>query len=613
MQKVFTFFFTFALLNLCTFLPAFSQPSPAMPGKNVPAIKVDTVGYPSGWPKMAVFNVNPKGAVIKTEKGKVAYKVKAADIHSFGVDPASKDPVWQVDFSALSAADRYYFQAGKAKSDPFSIGLGLYEEALQASIKSFYYQRCRTALTEPFAKWKDHSYTRRGPCHAHAEVGWDMADYPQKKNKFVMDAGWHDAGNFDMYVCSTAPTCQAILLAYERHPELFKSMNLNIPESGNGTPDILNECRWGLRWVLCMQDKNGGFHARDAVFDWSPTGPADEDNKTRWVAGVGTVSTAKACAALALAARVYAPFDAVFAKRCGEVAQKGWDFLQGHPKHIVLDNHGSEQTVWDEGADMPQEGGCRLAAAVEMWRTYGKPEYLEAAQGYLKEPQTQALMLMRGAWVDIARWPVVELAEDKKVPTETRDDCKKRVLDACATVRDFVEKSDGYRCVQGMDGYIWSSNEIMMQEAFLLAEAAKLDPTQTWAKEAARDQWHWILGRNPNGFSMVTSIGKEPNALYHCEWGKSPAPPPGYLEGGPNSHNAAFLAPDAPAKALLWDNPKPLNSGLPAHHLWHWEESDLWDGGFVPRDKWDTGWWVVTEPDINSNADFILAAAEFQE
>src|SRR5271167_3550142 len=83
------------VLSLCAFLPAFSQPAPAMPGKNVPAIKVDTVGYPSGWPKMAVFNVDPKGAVIKDEKGKVVYKVKAADVQSFGEDPASKDKVWQ--------------------------------------------------------------------------------------------------------------------------------------------------------------------------------------------------------------------------------------------------------------------------------------------------------------------------------------------------------------------------------------------------------------------------------------------------------------------------------------------------------------------------------------
>jgi endoglucanase len=476
----------------------------------------------------------------------------------------------------------------------------------------FYFQRCRTALTEPYAVWKGNSYTRKGPCHAHEDVGWDMADYPAKKHHFVMDAGWHDAGNFDMYVCSTAPTCQALLLAYERHPDLFKDMNLNIPESGNGTPDILNECRWGLRWVLCMQDENGGFHARDAVYDWSPEGPADKDMKTRWVANVGTASTAKACAALALAARVYVPFDKAFAERCSQAALKGWAFLKKHPEHILVDGHGSEQTLWDESKDFPSEAGCRLAAAVEMWRTFKQKTYLEAAQNYLKEPQTQPNDFLRGAWVDIARWPVIELAEDPTVPVDLRLDCGNRVLAACITAMSEVKK-DGYRSCQGLGGYIWSSNEIMMQEALLLSECAKLDPSRAWARDAARDQWHWMLGRNPNGYSMVTGIGKEPTALYHCEWTDPGEPPPGYMEGGPNSHEAGFLAPGAPAKCLLWDNPKSLTSGLPAHHLWHAKESDLWDGGFLEKDKWTTGWWTVTEPDINSNADFILAAVEFQE
>src|SRR5262245_60066029 len=41
--------------------------APAMPGVNVPAIKVDTVGYPAAWRKIAIFNVEPKGAVVKAE------------------------------------------------------------------------------------------------------------------------------------------------------------------------------------------------------------------------------------------------------------------------------------------------------------------------------------------------------------------------------------------------------------------------------------------------------------------------------------------------------------------------------------------------------------------
>jgi hypothetical protein len=75
----------------------------------------------------------------------------------------------------------------------------------------------------------------------------------------------------------------------------------------------------------------------------------------------------------------------------------------------------------------------------------------------------------------------------------------------------------------------------------------------------------------------------------------------------------AFLAPGAPAKTLLWDNEKPLRSGLPAHSLWHNAQSDLWDAGFVKEGETSPGWWANVEPDIYYNANLVLVAAELQD
>ncbi len=103
--------------------------------------------------------------------------------------------------------------------------------------------------------------------------------------EWTPDAGWHDAGNFDMYVPSTAPTAQSLLLAYEWAPTAFTDKQLDIPESGNGTPDILDEAKWGLVWVLSMQEPGGAFRHREAVMESSPELPADKDRSVRWVAG----------------------------------------------------------------------------------------------------------------------------------------------------------------------------------------------------------------------------------------------------------------------------------------------------------------------------------------
>jgi endoglucanase len=585
--------------------------APAMPGKNVPAIKVNTVGYPPAWRKIAVFNVEPRRAVVKDEQGNVAHEISAASVSKRGVDPASGDPVWQVDLSALERPGRYTVESEGAKSDPFTIGADVYRRALTLAQKHYYFQRCRTKLEAPSAAYEGDVYTRASACHTHDDVGWDFETYPEKKRKWRLEGGWHDAGNFEMYVPSTAPTAHALLMAFEDHPELFSDGDLGIPESKNKIPDLLDEVAWGLRWVLSMQDASGAFRAREAVYDWSENGPADRERKARWVSGVGTASTAKATAVLARAARVYRKHDTVLARRAEIAARAGWAFLEKHPERILLDNKGSPQSAWDDTSDF-KETGARFVAAAETWKSFRIASALASAEMLMGDPETEPERFIAGAWPNLSRWALMLLSFDEKTKPAVRDDAKKRLLVAAESLRSGIEQTDGYRCASKPADYYWGHNSNLLEKAHVLAFARRLDPSRTWLVEAARDQWHWILGRNPNGYSMVTRVGKGPDRMYHVEWGKSERPPPGYLVGGPNSANMAFLAPNAPAKALLWDNPKPLRTGLAPHSLWHFEQSDLWDAGFVKEGSWEKGWWSVTEPDIYYNANFVLVAAEMQ-
>jgi len=591
---------------------ASAQPAPAMPGKNVPAIKVDTVGYALQWRKLAIFNVAPFGAVVKDEAGKVVYAFKPSDIVDKGKDAASLDPVWQVDFTSLKTPGRYFIEGSGSKSDSFAIGSGLFRETLLAALKHFYFQRCRTKLDRPFAVWKGDEFTRTAPCHVHDDVGWDMADFPQKRRKWHTEAGWHDAGNYSQYVPSEAPSAQALLMAFERHPELFKDRDGNIPESGNDIPDILDEAKWGLSWILSMQEPDtGAFRGREAVYDFNEGKPQDE-RKTVWVAGVGTASTAKAASALAVAARVYKNWDAAFAARCESASRSAWAFLEQHPERVLVDGKGSQQTLWDDSTEY-REGGARFIAAVEVWRSFRLPAALTSVQALLKDPETSPQKFFDGAWADLSRWGLMSLAFDEKTPQAVRNEAKSRLLAAAETVRAQIETKDGYRCASKTDDYYWGHNSNLLEKAHELAIALQLDPSRTWLREALRDQWHWILGRNPNGYSMVTRIGKGPERLYHAEWSAVKGPVPGYLLGGPNASEMGFLSPGAPAKALLWDNDKPLRSGLPAHSLWHSEQSDLWDGHFMAEGATDPGWWAITEPDIYYNANLVLVAAELQD
>jgi endoglucanase len=583
------------------------KPAPAMPGVNVPAIKVDTVGYPGGWRKVAIWNLEPKNPVVKdAATGKVVLQIPQSAVTAKGVDVSSKDPVWQVDLSSLKTPGTYKLASAGAESDPFQIGDQIYDEALLAGLKSFYLQRTRTALVEPFAAWKGDKYLRKGVSHVHKDVGWDMNDYPEKKFRWKVEGGWHDAGNYDMYIPSTGPTAQALLFAYEWAPDAFDDKKDNIPESGNGIPDILDETKWGLVWILSIQEPGGAFRMREAVTDTSPELPADQDMTVRWISGPSTAATAKAVAVLSQAARIYKPFDAKFAARCEEAAKKGWAWLQAHPKRVLTEQKGGkEQPLWDDEPD-GSDVGARFEGAVEYWRTFRDPQALAKARALLDDAQTSPEEIIKGAWANISRWGLTTLAFDENTPKPVRDEAKRRLVAGADLMRKQRE-NDGYLCAATPEEYYWASNSNLMEKLHILAVAHRLTGDARYL-EAARDQWHWVLGRNPNGFSMVTRVGKGPTRLYHMEWGHREPPPPGYLVGGPNAMEAGFLAPGAPAKALLWDNPRKLRSGAPEHALWHWQQSDLWDGGFAAEESWDVGWWTVIEPDIYYNANYVLAA-----
>jgi endoglucanase len=579
----------------------------------IPPIKVNTVGYPTNWRKIGIFNVEPIDPVVRNvATGEVALRLGRRHVVDLGMDLASRDPVWQVDFSELERPGRYVLAAAFGESQPFEIGDRVYEKSLVAGQKSFYFQRTRTALSAPFATWDGHSYLRARPSHVHDGVGWDLHDFPARKRRFALDGGWHDAGNFDIYVPSLAPAAQALLMAYEWAPGKFSDGALRIPESGNGTPDLLDEVRWGLRWILSMQEDSGahagGFRHRESVVETSPEGPADRDNTVRWVAGVSSAATGKAVAVLAMAARLYLPWDASFAERCARAAHRGWQFLQAFPEHMRADRRaGGAQPLWDDEPTYT-DVGARFIAAVEMWRSFRQRAALDGAAALVRDAaETRPDSVLRGAWANLSRWGLATLALDPKTPHELRAECRDRLLDLAERLRPRIEREDGYRCASSGDDYYWGHNSNLMEKTHLLGVAARLAPDRTWLVEAARDQWHWVLGRNPIGYSMVTGVGRGPARMYHLEWGNCEPPPPGFLIGGPNSQSMGFLSPDAPAKAVLWDNPTPLRSGLPARSLWHWRQSDLWDAGFVPEGNWDLGWWTVTEPDILYSANFVLA------
>src|SRR6266481_5082575 len=151
--------------------------------------------------------------------------------------------VWIGDFSALTAPGRYRIVDDRgASSFPFDVRADVYDATLRAVQRWVYYQRAFTEIDR-----------------AHAEGPWVHKSDADKAPPGVR-AGWHDAGDFTVYSASLNTAVFWLLETWsDFHPA---ADDTNIPESGNGVPDLLDETRWGLEWLLSVQDASGSEERR---------------------------------------------------------------------------------------------------------------------------------------------------------------------------------------------------------------------------------------------------------------------------------------------------------------------------------------------------------------
>lgn len=73
-----------------------------------------------------------------------------------------------------------------------------------------------------------------------------------------VSGGWFDAGDYNKYTDWNGNYVETLLMAYFDRPKAFTD-DYNIPESGNGIPDILDEAWWGLEHLLRIQNDDGSI------------------------------------------------------------------------------------------------------------------------------------------------------------------------------------------------------------------------------------------------------------------------------------------------------------------------------------------------------------------
>jgi hypothetical protein len=211
--------------------------------------------------------------------------------------------------------------------------------------------------------------------------------------------GWYEGSTYDRHILSHVMVASTLMTMYERNPVWSqKRGRLAYPQSEDtsaGMPEILHEARYGLRWILEMQDMKGkGFYegiGSPEPFDGGRVRP-EFDRQTRQLLAPSQLSTAAAVATLAQAARVFQDVDPDLALSALIQAQEGWKALQDNkikPVHTTLLWNGEKElytksvqpyfreSYWFQPLD--SANAYILWAALELGHTTGDVQTLKVA------------------------------------------------------------------------------------------------------------------------------------------------------------------------------------------------------------------------------------------
>ena len=529
----------------------------AAPDKAVPiaTVRVNQLGYFPALAKIATIRHEgtPTAWELHDHSGAL---VQSGTTTALGKDAASGESLHLADFSTYAKpGSAYTLKVGGAESHAFDIADEIYATLKYRALSYFYHNRSGIEIALPYAAEK--TWTRPAGHLADKQVTFE----PPTGRAYTLDVsgGWYDAGDQGKYVVNGGIAVWTMLNQYERAQHLgsqvrdFGDGTMSIPENHNGIPDLLDEARWELEFLLKMQVPEGQplagmAHHKVHDVDWTglPTRP-DEDKMVRKLHAPSTAATLNLAAAAAQASRIFKSLDAPFAQTCLTAAQKAWKAAQAHPDVFAPasdakgggpydDKHVDDEFYW---------------AAAELFITTGDAAYrdfLSRSPHYRHVPATlgdgqDAGSATSMTWQSTQALGSISLAVVPNGLAAAEVATIRKNLQATADVFLQASNADGHRAPfrAGSKGdYPWGSNSFVLNNAIILALAHDVTKNAKYLNGVVQAM-DYILGRNPLDQSYVSGFGDRPlQNPHHRFWAYQlnhafPKPPPGAVSGGPNS------------------------------------------------------------------------------
>lgn len=510
-----------------------------LPKKGSTEIRLNQIGfYPEG-PKLAVI----------TNPAATSFRVLSADgteVFSGNLSepkewPHSKEKVKQADFSTLNIPGSYVLSVpGVGTSYAFEIGEKVHAEPAKASIKAFYFQRASTALPQEFAgRWAREAGHPDTKVKIHNSAA--TANRPSGST-ISSPGGWYDAGDYGKYIVNSGITMGTLLSLYEDYPKYFDTLDLNIPESRNSIPDLLDESLYNLRWMMTMQDEDGGVYHKLTSAEFQGSVMPKDATFQRWVVQKSTAATLDFVAVTAQASRIFKNYSGELPGLSDSLlvmSKKAYAWAIKNPEVRYKQDELMEPAI-NTGAygDRQFEDEFQWAA-IELFITTGDETYYRDA-----DIETS---LKSGGNFKVPSWPTVNTLALYSLLRHRQKFKESQVVDVNAVTRQIIIMADelveysqnsAYATPMGITerNFAWGSNSVAANQGILLLNAFEVTGDKKYLN-AAIDNLDYLLGRNATGYSFLTGFGEKSTRHPHHRPSEADGiddPVPGLLAGGPN-------------------------------------------------------------------------------
>lgn len=449
-------------------------------------IYVSLGGYISDSKKTAVCNmVNNTFSVVELPSERIVYTGELSPIMN---DHDSGDQIKTADFSEVTEPGTYCLKCGYRRSESFIIDPNPYSPLKDMLLVGIHLNRCGYDLSAS-ALPRHCAELIHGKCHT------EFTPLYYGEQKFDVSGGWHDGLSYGKFVTVTASACASMMYSWLMYPKSFE----NAP---NGLPKIINECRWGLEWLLKMQGPDGRVYHKvdgtDAVLN--PQSPS-EDTTEYYIFPESADAAIMFTAVTALGARVFESIDRHFSRTLSRAASNSWLWIVNTPAYEPwkLPTGAAADGVGDISYE--ERSDCYMWMLSEMYALTGEETFSKRFEEMLFFNDTTGFSLRSSGGFAALSY----LTGGGELNPGVEFYLKKKFGDRADKI--IVASASGYGTALGSgplgSRYNAMSNMEVISDCIVCQMAYMIFGLERY-RNAASHLFQYLLGKNPSGISYIT-------------------------------------------------------------------------------------------------------------